>query len=164
MDREAKMDYDNVCTCVCIYVIAVIYICVCVINMMKQIGQIQNRKYSQSGSIDILNAKQNTAFISSTKTYDLFVAATPPSPRPWPILRNPPAKVLPKLAKGQGHIPSLHLFQARHRWLQLPTGRGCFGLQFQFHRAWRNIRHDTGTSKQRLQGLAITTMWMFDDV
>ena len=60
MDREAKMDYDNVCTCVCIYVIAVIYIyiyvCVCVINMMKQIGQIQNkRKYSQSGSIDILS-------------------------------------------------------------------------------------------------------------
>ena len=30
MDRETKMDYDNVCTCVCIYVIAVIYICVCV--------------------------------------------------------------------------------------------------------------------------------------
>jgi hypothetical protein len=56
MDREAKMDYDNVCTCVCIYVIAYIYMCVCVINMMKQIGQIQNkRKYSQSGSIDILS-------------------------------------------------------------------------------------------------------------
>ena len=58
MDRETKMDYDNVCTCVCIYVIAVIYIyvSVCVINMMKQIGQIQNkRKYSQSGSIDILS-------------------------------------------------------------------------------------------------------------
>ena len=55
MDRETKMDYDNVCTCVCIYVIAVIYICVCIINM-KQIGQIQNkRKYSQSGSIDILS-------------------------------------------------------------------------------------------------------------
>ena len=30
MDRETKMDYDNVCTCVCIYVIAVIYIYVCV--------------------------------------------------------------------------------------------------------------------------------------
>ena len=30
MDRETKMDYDNVCTCVCIYVIAVIYICMCV--------------------------------------------------------------------------------------------------------------------------------------
>ena len=29
MDREAKMDYDNVCTCVCIYVIAYIYMCVC---------------------------------------------------------------------------------------------------------------------------------------
>ena len=58
MDRETKMDYDNVCTCVCIYVIAVIYICVCVfiLNMMKQIGQIQNkRKYPQSGSIDILS-------------------------------------------------------------------------------------------------------------
>ena len=60
MDRETKMDYDNVCTCVCIYVIAVIYIymCVClfILNMMKQIGQIQNkRKYPQSGSIDILS-------------------------------------------------------------------------------------------------------------
>ena len=60
MDRETKMDYDNVCTCVCIYVIAVIYIYVCVclfiLNMMKQIGQIQNkRKYPQSGSIDILS-------------------------------------------------------------------------------------------------------------
>ena len=62
MDRETKMDYDNVCTCVCIYVIAVIYIyiyvyvCVFILNMMKQIGQIQNkRKYPQSGSIDILS-------------------------------------------------------------------------------------------------------------
>ena len=64
MDRETKMDYDNVCTCVCIYVCyscyiyICVYMCVCVfiLNMMKQIGQIQNkRKYPQSGSIDILS-------------------------------------------------------------------------------------------------------------